>query len=166
VGLNTGCGPVFSGKKWTEEGFVALAEGIADAGAQVVLLGGPAERERNRRIRERARVPLADPGCDNPLDVFAGIVGACDVIVTGDTLALHVAIGLRREVVLLMGPTAAAEIDLFGRGEILQAGRGCAPCYLRDCPDGDPAPCMSAIPLGEVLAAVERRLARAGGNRE
>jgi ADP-heptose:LPS heptosyltransferase len=161
AGLNTGCGEIFATKKWTEEGFAALAEKLAGRGIQVVLLGGPGERERNRRLKERLGSRVVDAGCDHPLDTFAGVVAACDVLVTADTLALHLAIGYRREVVLLMGPTAKAEIDLFGRGEILDAGLPCAPCYRRDCPEGTGA-CMVALDPAHVLEAVLRRVDRLG----
>lgn len=156
VGLNTGCGDIFATKKWTEEGFVKLAEEInGRLGFQVVLLGGPEERERNRRIREKITVPVVDGGADNTLEVFTGIVAGCDMIVTADTLALHVAIALKKEIVLLMGPTASSEIDLFGRGEILDAALDCAPCYRQSCSEG--ALCMSSISPEMVFEAVERR---------
>lgn len=161
VGLNTGCGEVFATKKWTAEGFAALAGSLADRGLQVVLLGGPAERERNRLLKEQLGAAVVDAGCDHPLDAFAGIVAACQVVVTADTLALHLAVGFRKEVVLLMGPTAAAEIDLYGRGEILEAGLPCAPCYRRTCPEG--APCMSSLAAQRVLEAVLRRVERLRG---
>ena len=157
VGLNTGCGDVFATKKWTEKGFIELAgKLVRELGVQVVLLGGAEERERNRRIRESLNVPVVDTGSDNPPDVFAGLVEGCRVVVTADTMALHLALALGKETVLLMGPTAAAEIELFGRGEILSSGMDCAPCYLQTC--SKEAVCMSAISPEMVLEAVARRL--------
>ncbi len=156
VGLNTGCGDVFATKKWTEEGFVSLAGRLAGLGLQVVIMGGPDERERNGRIKAGLAVPVVDAGVDNPLDVFAGIIDVCDLLVTADTLALHLAVALRKEVVLLMGPTAPAEIDLFGRGEIVTAGLDCSPCYRPACPEG--AACMYAVTAHAVFEAVQRRL--------
>jgi heptosyltransferase-2 len=157
VGLNTGCGDMFATKKWTEEGFIDLAgKLVRETGVQVVLLGGPEERERNRRIRENLEVPVVDTGTGNPPDVFAGLVEGCRIVVTADTLALHLAIALKKEIVLLMGPTASAEIELFGRGEILSSDMDCAPCYLQTC--SREAVCMTAISPEMVLEAVVRRL--------
>src|SRR5690606_12580386 len=81
VGLNTGCGSVFRTKQWTLQSWVETAREILQSGwAHVVLLGGEAERELNRAIRDQ--VPgIIDAGTDNPLDQFFGIIDACDLIV-------------------------------------------------------------------------------------
>ena len=68
VGLNTGAGDVFATKKWTEEGYARLADRLAEElGAKVLLLGGPAERERNERIAAAARHSPCDTR-DRPPD--------------------------------------------------------------------------------------------------
>lgn len=75
---------------------------------------------------------------------------------TGDTLALHVAVALRVPVVALFGPTCAQEIDLFGRGAKIVSALPCGPCYLRHCTK---APnCMDHIPVAEVERAVLQAL--------
>lgn len=160
VGLNTGAGSVFATKRWSERGTAEVARRLVrEHGLQVVLLGGPEERERNPRIASLAGVPLVDPGTANPLDVFAGIVDHCRLVVTTDTLALHLSLALGKEVVLLMGPTSAREIHLYGRGEILLTETPCAPCYRSSCSEG--ARCLQAITPDRVVEAVLRRLAAA-----
>jgi heptosyltransferase-2 len=165
VGLNTGAGGRWPLKRWTEEGFATVARRAADAGAAVLLLGGPEEVERNRRLVAAGRGGtgggfIADTGCHNTLRQFASIVSLCDVVVTGDTLAMHIATALRRQVVALFGPTSSAEIDLFGRGEKLTSEEmPCLVCYLSKC-DLDPN-CMNTIPVERVESAVNRCLAAA-----
>jgi ADP-heptose:LPS heptosyltransferase len=78
------------------------------------------------------------------------------VIVTGDSLALHIAAALRVPTVVLLGPTSAAELEMYGRGEHIVAPIGCVNCYLTDC-DVDPD-CMQLITPERVLAAVQRWL--------
>ncbi|NWG12998.1 MAG: glycosyltransferase family 9 protein [Acidobacteria bacterium] len=115
VGLNTGAGDVFATKKWTEEGYARLTDRLVeDLGARVLLLGGPAERERNQRIAAAARHRPVDTGTDNPIRRFAGIVGCCDLVVTGDTLAMHIAVALRVPVLVILGSTCHQEIELYG----------------------------------------------------
>ena len=63
--------------------------------------------------------------------------------------------GRVRQVVLL-GPTSAAELEMYDRGERIVAPIGCVNCYLTDC-DVDPD-CMQLIEPGVVLAAVQRWL--------
>ena len=62
----------------------------------------------------------------------------CDVVVSGDTLGMHMAIALEKHVVAWFGPTCPAEIDLYGRGVKVLAEVGCAPCYRPSCPEEGP----------------------------
>jgi len=41
----------------------------------------------------------------------------CDVIVTSDSMALHVGVAMGIYVIALFGPTSPAEIELFGNGQ-------------------------------------------------
>jgi ADP-heptose:LPS heptosyltransferase len=159
LGVNTGAGGRWAQKKWTEEGLAGLLAGLKrEKGLRVLLLGGPEERERNRRLKRR--FPWAvDTGCDNPLRRFAALVGACDAVVTGDTMALHLAVALGRRVVVLFGPTSSAEIELHGRGEKLHKDWDCLPCYRAECLRSPN--CMEALGADEVLASVRRQLSAA-----
>jgi ADP-heptose:LPS heptosyltransferase len=144
IGLNTGAGDVFATKKWTEEGYAELANRlIEDFGLNILLLGGPCEVERNARIARLARYPLVNTGNDNSIRRFCGIIGNCDLVVTGDTLAMHLAIGLKVPVLLLLGPTCHQELELYGRGAKVISDIECSPCYLSVCPRK--ISCMQAI---------------------
>ncbi len=157
VGLNTGAGGVFANKAWTESGYVELAGRLREEGVRVALLGGPEEADRNGRIA--AAVPGAMETGIHPLPDFAGLVAACDAIVTGDTLGMHLAIAARVPVVVLFGSTCAQEIELYGRGEKIVTPIDCHPCYRRSC---DIAPsCQDLIRPGSVLDAVRRTLSKA-----
>jgi heptosyltransferase-2 len=157
IGLNTGAGDVFANKAWTVEGYAELIRSLKKRPkTRLILLGGPREKERNRRILRRVGSAVSDGGCDNPLGRFAALVGLCDLVVTGDTTALHLAIGLRKRVVALFGPTCAQEIELYGRGERIVSPVSCAPCYRRSCSRSPN--CMEAVSAKEVLAAVDRLL--------
>ena len=159
IGLNTGSGAVFATKKWTIEGFVELAELLSEKlGAKVALLGGKDEVERNREIQSRVRTPIFDTGGYNPLKQFAAIVGRCSLIVTGDTLALHLAIAEKCPVVALFGSTCHQEIELYGRGEKIVGPADCAPCYKSSC---EKMTCMKNITAPQVFEAVRRVLGRA-----
>jgi heptosyltransferase-2 len=157
VGFNTGAGSVFANKAWTEPGYAELARRLDREGCRVVLLGGPEERERNARIAAAARGTAVDGGADHPLPVFAGIVAACDLVVTGDTLGMHLAIAAKVPVVVLFGSTCPQEIELYGRGEKVVTPISCHPCYRRTC-DISPS-CQDLITPDTVHAAVQRVLA-------
>lgn len=156
VGLNTGAGHRWQLKQWREEGYVELIERLARKhSAQFVLLGGPEERERNERLIARSWVPLIDSGGDNPVRHFAAILAACNMVVVGDTLAMHLSLALGRPTIALFGPTSAAEIEMYGIGEKVVPRMECLACYKPSC---DFVPnCMDLISTDMVEAAVERQ---------
>jgi heptosyltransferase-2 len=159
IGLNTGAGGRWELKQWRENGYSELIErlGLRDR-AQFLLLGGPAEEPRNARLKAGAPAGYVfDPGCHNPVRHFAALMAACDVVVTGDTLAMHIAIALERRSVVLFGPTSAPEIELYNLGEKVIPDMTCLGCYKNTC---DFVPnCMDLISVDMVAAAVTRQLA-------
>jgi lipopolysaccharide heptosyltransferase III len=165
IGLNTGAGRRWELKQWREEGYLELIERITKKQpAQFVLLGGPEERERHKRLMSRSSVPLIDAGCDNPVRHFASLVGACHLVITGDTLAMHLSLALNRRTIVLFGPTNAAEIEMYGLGEKVVPRMECLSCYKPTC---DFVPnCMELITTDMVEAAVERQWAKMAPNVE
>lgn len=157
IGLNTGCGPVFPYKRWTEDGFVGLAERLIKAGdAKVLLLGGAEEEERNSGILRRLGRAVIDSGCGNSLSEFIAVVDCCDLVVSADTLAMHIAIALGKKVVCLFGPTCPQEVELYSNGLKISSSLGCAPCYKGHCAqDGK---CMKGISVSEAYSAVRKMM--------
>lgn len=99
-------------------------------------------------------------GTENTLRQFASLVGLADVMVTGDTLALHVAVALGKRVVAYFGPTSDAEIDLYGRGEKVLPSSPCQCYYQNQCIQK--VSCMDNLEEKDMLAAVERQLKQVG----
>jgi len=159
IGLNTGAGGRWPLKQWREDGYIELVARIArrEPDVQFLLLGGPSEQERNDRLKAGSKVPLFDPGCNHPVRHFAAMLGHSDVVITGDTLAMHIALAFGRRTVVLFGPTSAAEIELYGLGEKVVPDMTCLSCYKTSC---DFAPnCMDLISTDMVERAVLRQLA-------
>ncbi|MBI5233227.1 MAG: glycosyltransferase family 9 protein [Deltaproteobacteria bacterium] len=154
IGLNTGAGGRWKKKKWTIEGYLDLIGLLAQETAPTILLyGGPLEKERNRFLMEKSRYPLIDTGCGNSLRQFISLVDLSDIVVTSDSLALHIAAGLGKKVVALFGPTSSVEIDLYGRGAKVSSDLPCLSCYRHDCeirPD-----CMESISAAMVMTAIK-----------
>ena len=154
VGLNTGCGKVFDTKKWTIDGFVEVAKSLNRHNIAILILGGPEEVERNKIICQRLKGNAISTGCHNTLRQFMSIINLCDVVVTGDTIALHLAIALKKKVVALFGSTSSNEIDLYGRGEKLIGHAPCSPCYKSNCDKDKGNICMSSITPEMVLQKI------------
>ena len=157
VGINTGGGTRWPMKRWTNEGFIRLAKKLMKLRrVQVLLFGGPAEVEINRRISAQLGRNGIDTGCFNSPRQFASLLNLCDVLVTGDSLALHIGLALRKRMVVLLGPTSATEIDLYGLGTKVTADMDCLCCYRQVC---DKSPnCMESISADTVYQSVKEQL--------
>ena len=156
IGVNTGAGDRWKHKKWRVDGFISLVDMLLEeTNASVMLLGGAAERERNARIKSHFGSRVAD-ACQDGLRDFIREVDLCDVVVTGDTLALHVALGLKKRVVALFGPTSPHEVDIYGQGRKIVPDVECVCCYRMEC-DRKPT-CMDVIDARQVFRAVAEEL--------
>lgn len=159
VGLNTGAGGRWTSKQLSEERTVEFAGALSrelHGRATFVLLGGEAEAERNRRIREglaRWPAPLSfvDGGTENALLDFAALVGGLDLLLTSDSLALHMAVAADVPVVAFFAPTSAAEIELYGRGEKIQSTSSDYASYRADADN-------SSITVPRLVEAARRQL--------
>lgn len=156
IGLNTGAGEKFLTKQWPPEYFVQLISLLhQELSANIFLLGGPRETKLNQQIEKDSPAPVFNTGNDNSLREFAGFMSMMDVVVCSDTLALHLALALKRKVVALFGPTCPQEIDLYDIGVKLYAGLSCSPCYKQTCSD---LSCMKSITPAQVFQAIKSLL--------
>ena len=156
VGLNVGSGAVFANKAWAPGGYAELARIVAERlGGTPLVLGGASDRRAVEEVLSLAGPPTHDGGLHELLD-FCAIVASLDALVTGDTMAMHVAIALGVPVVAIFGPTVPQEIAIYGPGRKVISKAECAPCYRRSC-DVSPS-CMDLIGVDEVAAALEEAL--------
>lgn len=155
IGLNTGAGGRWEKKKWTEEGFIEFIKILRRKYPQIKMLlyGGPGEVSRNKRIAAGTGGGVIDTGCNSSIRHFAALLNLCSLLVTGDTMALHLALALKKKVVALVGPTSAAELELYERGIKITADLSCLCCYAAKC-DKD-INCMNSIHPLRVMDAVE-----------
>ena len=102
-------GAAFPGRRWPPERFSAVARHLRVAGLQVVVTGGPAERDLARAVATGAG--LGDEavlaGRTTSLEL-AAVVAAARVVVCGDTGVAHLATAYRRPSVVLFGPVSPA----------------------------------------------------------
>jgi heptosyltransferase-2 len=155
IGIFPGCGIIFPTKKWSVEGFARLIDMLGRENKfRIVLLGGPEEIERNKKISSLIHTDIIDAGCDNTMEEFINIINLLDLVVAGDTLALHLAIALKKRIVGIFTSTCSQEIELYGRGEIIKAEIECSPCYKAKC---DSLKCLTRIKPEVIFEAVKRQ---------
>ncbi|MDD5328409.1 MAG: glycosyltransferase family 9 protein [Sulfuricella sp.] len=93
----------------------------------------------------------------NDIEDYIEWIAGCRVLVTNDSLGLHIALGLGKPVVALFGPTISSEVDGAGLIRITPPlSWDCIPCMKSSCIQE--TPCMEHISPKLVSDAVRGRL--------
>ncbi len=156
IGLNTGASKRWQLKQWRLQGYEELIEKLtADTEIGILLYGGKEEAERNEHLANKYN-SIINTGSENTLRQFFALMNLCNIVVTGDTLALHAATALKKRVVCLFGPTSSAEIEDYGRITKIYPEMECLVCYKPEC-DFNPN-CMDLITTQTVYKAVKNEI--------
>lgn len=152
IGINPGAGKRWKMKKWNIEKYIELIKILSSKNHTVLLLGGRDDEEEIKQILAQNIPNVFSTGIDNSVQEFFAMINLCDVVVCGDTMAMHAGLGLKKNIVAIFGPTSSSEIELYGRGKkIISAGCNC--CYRQDCLHT--TTCMNKISVNTVLKEVE-----------
>jgi len=91
----------------------------------------------------------------NDLETYIDWVNRCNVIITADSLGLHLAIALQKNIIALFGPTLEHEVYLYDLGyKILpDATYDCIPCLKNQC--REKVPCMDTISIETVFKKIK-----------
>lgn len=154
VGLNTGCGGRWTSRLWPEKYWAELAKQLQQEGYAVVLLGGPEEHDKNGRLA--AETGACYPGHFD-LRTFIGLMDRCDLVVSAVTMAMHLALGLGKKLVLMNNIFNPHEFELYGRGVLLQPEQKCTCFFQPRCTNENF--CLETLRPGAVQAAVRSLLA-------
>lgn len=158
VGINTGCSELYPYKRLPADVQASLADALWERfpGIRIVLLGGPEDAARNPEIARLARAPVLETPCSDGLRRGIQYIDLADVVLTGDSLGMHLAIGRGKRVVAWFGLTCEQEIDFFDRGEAVLARVPCRPCWRRSC--DRPVKCYESVDPEDLLAAAARMI--------
>ena len=147
IGLNTGCGGRWVSRLWPEIFWLHLAQKLRGTGYTVILLGGADEHEQNRRLaRESGALYFGY----FPLPQFIDLVDQCSLVVTTVTMALHIAIGCEKKIVLLNNIFNRHEFELYNLGVIVEPAPACRCFYQSVCAY---SPCCMATLSAETVFA-------------
>ncbi|MCB0412669.1 MAG: hypothetical protein KDD22_09095, partial [Bdellovibrionales bacterium] len=153
VGINTGCATLIPYKKMSIDLHRQLIEKLLEyENLKVVLLGGREDTQRNAQIAQGLSI-VSSPTENGIRDGLIS-VEACDIVISGDSLGMHMAIALKKYVVAWFGPTCPQEIDLYGRGTKVLAQVGCGPCWKRSC--HNLVMCYDQVPIDQILSGVQK----------
>ena len=160
--LNTGCGPGLPEKKWTYDGFKNLIYLLSkDKKNVIILTGGSSEIERNSKLFQESDISDNFINTTNKysLKEFTFLIDLCDIIVTTDSMALQMAIAIKKRIVTFFGAGPSKETDMFGLGKaFVREELDCLNCHGQQaikefiCPHD--LSCMTLITADEVHLAV------------
>ena len=152
IGLNTGAGAVWPTRVWSYERWMELID-LLKKDFTILLLGGPDEDEKNKSLAQKTDVLYYGVF---PYRKFMGLVSRCDLIVTSVTMALHIAIGLKRKIVLLNNIFPSCEFYLYNLGTTLEPPIDCLGCYKtafdQNCTSRN---CLDLITAQQVETAIK-----------
>lgn len=152
-------------KMWSAEKYAALADMLIERrGARIIINAAPAEKQIARWVERAMRnaPALSFAGRDNSLGLLKALLRRCDLLVTNDTGARHLAAAAGVSVVTVFGSTDPewSRID-YPRERIVRLGVECSPCQLKLCPlaaGPDYHKCLERVSPEMVLAAAEELL--------
>ncbi|MBF0440356.1 MAG: glycosyltransferase family 9 protein [Oligoflexales bacterium] len=155
IGYNTGCSELYPYKKFTVNKSIELIHMWRKVfpALKIALLGGKEDTLRQESIKEEF---LKDPFVINTPTtegLRSGLLwmATSDVVFTGCSLGLHMAIALKKPVVCWFGVSCSQEIDLYDNGIKLQSKVSCSPCWKKSC-EMEPK-CFDQVSMDEIADA-------------
>jgi heptosyltransferase-2 len=179
--LPSGDGPVVGlvpgsnapARRWPAERFGEVASWLGERGARVVVMGSGREAELTARVASRVAGSL-DAGGRTDVADLAALLSLCDLVVTNDTGAMHLAGAVGSPTVSLWGSSDPMEVRQVGAPDSRVTGPAlpCRPCRRNHCARRGAGTlladaheeCMRLIEVRAVVDAVESALGRAGGD--
>ena len=136
VGFNTGCSNLYPNKKMTVEQHISLINKLLKKKKyKIALFGGPEDTERNKKIYSKFRGKIINTPTEDGLRKGACYESIADVIITGDSLGMHLGIALKKYMIVWFGVSCWTEIELYNRGvKLFHEDLACSPCWKKECP--------------------------------
>ena len=173
--------PLYRFRRWTDEGWQALAQALAGRGLKVFATGGPdpAEQAYLDRVWNEASSPVERLDGKLGWPQLSALIRGASVYVGPDTSMTHLAAATGCPTIGLYGPASphvigpwpiggldrpwarAGTIQRRGNVWVVQNPLPCLPCERLGC-DGhyeSRSQCLDELPARQVLAAVDQALA-------
>lgn len=120
------------GKKWRGEEYVLAYESSHENPSPVIGLNWQVGPKMPLKTWEYSRWEALSRSLSNDfiiswqrgmnnLDEYINWISSCDLLVTTDSLGLHLALALKKKVVAIFGPTNFKEVYLYERGKAIQS---------------------------------------------
>lgn len=162
--IHAGSGGYSAARRWDAASFAAVADALAERGAQIILVGG--EGDDSPAVRAQMRQPALDLAGKTTLGQLAAVLEQVDLFIGADSGVMHIACAAGTPVIALYGPSNAAAWGPWtprGKSIILRSAPECSPCSYVDYRVGAregciARTCMRMITPRQVVIAAERAL--------
>jgi len=154
IGLNTGCGARWVSRLWDNKYWLELISLLQTESYYPLLLGGEQEHENNSLLAEKSGAKYMGYFS---LQKFISLMNQCDGIVSAVTMGMHIAIGLKKPLILMNNIFNSKEFELYGRGEIIQPELQCKCFFSPKCKNPDYF-CMDSLKPVSIFEAINRNV--------
>lgn len=154
IGLNTGCGARWVSRLWSDENWIELIKKLQKNGYYPLLLGGKQEDEKNKFFQEKTGADYK--GYFNLPD-FISLVDQCDLVVSAVTMGMHIAMGLKKPLILMNNIFNKYEFELYGRGKLVEPQKECT-CYFSPKCTNEEYFCMDHLTVDQIYTAITENL--------
>jgi lipopolysaccharide heptosyltransferase II len=172
IALHPGSGGYSVARRWAPERFAQLADTLYhDFGGQVIILGGPEEKELHQNIisQIRSEVPVRSLAGTGSIKTTAAILELVDVFVGNDAGVMHLAAAVGAPTVAIFSLSNA---DAWGpytgepnskRAKVVRLDLPCMPCFysghLLGTPEGcSTHDCITQLHVDPVAIAARKML--------
>lgn len=142
VALNTQIGQKWPTKAWPVENWDTIERKLIEMGIKVT------------------RQDKQPPAVLKDLNSYMDWINSSRLLVTNDSLGLHLGIAMKKYVIGLFGPTPSSEVYFYGQGEAMVPRVDCQylPCFEGKCKTG--LNCMTTINPELVLDKIKRYIGK------
>ncbi len=117
IGVHLGASPRWPSKAWHEDNLKEFVRMAKKKNYEILLFGGPDEAERIDNFLEKLReekIEVLRNNVRNSDVEFASLIERCNVVVSGDSFTLHVALALNKKTIGLFFCTSPNEVEGYG----------------------------------------------------
>jgi len=144
-------------KRWPIQNFADL---ISNVDLQCIIAGSKSDISTASSISRLSLKPVLNLCGKTDLKELIALISRAEVVVSGDTGPMHIAVALGVPVIALFGPTDPTLTGPYGwqhdsKKEVIMANTTCGPCFKKRCAE---TICMSSIRVEDVLSKLRRYL--------
>jgi len=152
-------------RRWPVQKYAQLADIlIRELSAKVIVLGDNKDEGIISQMLSLMKEKAIN-GCNiGNLNTFGHLLKRCSLLITNDSLPMHLALSLNIPTVALFGPSNSKALTPINCTSliVIQSHLECSPCYWKErfpgCKKYSSPKCMDAISTSEVLGAIKKLL--------